>query len=210
MRYNRFGKGILAAALAAVLLLGLSACYNGNVTPSPTAGGPSPSFAPLPTASGGLDNPIEGDDNPQTTTVPFNPDAATSFKAGTYTGVGQGRNGDVKVQVVFSDTAIVSVEVLEHNETEGIYELAAEAVPRAIVGSQRLDVDTISGATYTSNAIIDAVTDCVKQAGGDVAALGGKMNGTNGGTGNGNGNGNGNGAGNGNGGAMSPSPSPMP
>jgi len=199
MRYKRYGKGILAAALTAALLLGLSACYDGNVTPSPTApgGGPNPSTVPLPT--GDMDNPIEGADNPQTTTVPFNPDAATSFKAGTYTGKGQGRNGDVTVKVVFSDSAIVSIDVVEHNETEGIYERAVEEVSRDIVGTQRLDVDIVSGATYTSNAIIEAVTDCVQQAGGDVAALGGKMNGNTGTNGANGANGNG---------TMSPSPSP--
>ncbi|MGI6193361.1 MAG: FMN-binding protein [Christensenellales bacterium] len=209
MRYKRYGKGVLVAAMIAALIFALAACYNGNVTPSPTAtgGGPNPSTVPLPTGSpGGIgdDDIFEGDDNPQTTTVPFNPDAATGFNAGTYTGKGQGRNGDVTVKVTFSDTAIVSVDVVDHKETEGIYERAVEEVSRDIVGKQRLDVDVVSGATYTSNAIIQAVTDCVQQAGGDVAALGGMMNGTNGTNGT-NGNNGGNG---GNGATMSPSPSP--
>ncbi len=83
-------------------------------------------------------------------------------------------NGDVTVEVVFSDTAIVTVQVTNHKETEGIYEKAVDEIPQAIVGGQTLNVDTVSGATYTSNAIIEAVTECVTKAGGDVSALGGK------------------------------------
>ena len=171
MRYKRYGKGILAAALTAALLLGLSACYDGNVTPSPTApgGGPNPSTVPLPT--GDMDNPIEGDDNPQTTTVPFNPDAATSFKAGTYTGKGQGRNGDVTVKVVFSDSAIVSIDVVEHNETEGIGTVAMEKlIPEIIAANGTRDpasgepLDAVSGATVTSNALLQAVENALASA----------------------------------------------
>ncbi|MGI6151323.1 MAG: FMN-binding protein [Christensenellales bacterium] len=201
MKYKRYGKGVLIAAVAAALILALAGCNDGNVAPSPTGtnGGPNPSTAPI--GSPGMDDVediLDEDDAPQTTTVPFNPDAPTSFKAGTYTGKGKGMNGDVTVKVVFSDSAIVSVDVVDHKETEGIYEKAAEDIPRAIVGGQTLSVDTVSGATYTSEAIIQAVTDCVVQAGGDVAALGGKTNGNNANNG---------GAGNNNAG-ISPSPSP--
>lgn len=178
MKYKRFGKGILAAAAIAALVLALAACGDGNVAPSPTGAGPNPSTQPIVTPTlmpGGSPSPTGGDaGNPQTTTVPGNPNAATSFDPGTYTAKAKGMNGDVTVEVVFSDTAIVSIQVTNHKETEGIYEKAVDEVPQSIVGGQTLDVDTVSGATYTSNAIIEAVTDCVTQAGGDVSALGGK------------------------------------
>jgi len=93
------------------------------------------------------------------------------YKAGTYTATAKGNNGDVKVEVEFNDTSIVSVKVLEHSETAGISETPIERIPQEIVDGQTLEVDTVSGATYTSKAILAAVEDCVNQAGGDVEAL---------------------------------------
>ena len=93
------------------------------------------------------------------------------YTPGTYTGVGTGKNGDVKVEVTFSANAIDSVKVVEHAETAGISDGAIENVPAAIVEAQSLAVDTVSGATVTSEAILAAVADAVQQAGGDVDAL---------------------------------------
>lgn len=93
------------------------------------------------------------------------------FTPGTYTGVGTGRNGDIKVEVTFSANAIESVTVSEHSETAGISDGAIDTIPGKIVETQSLAVDTVSGATYTSEGILAAVEDAVKQAGGDVEAL---------------------------------------
>ena len=95
----------------------------------------------------------------------------SGFTAGTYTSSQQGKNGPVEVQVKFSTKKIQSVEILSHEETPGISDPARERIPQAIVASQSLNVDTVAGATYTSNAIINAVADCVEQAGGNLAAL---------------------------------------
>lgn len=97
--------------------------------------------------------------------------ANASYTAGTYEGVAKGNGGDVTVAVEFSETEILKVEVVKHNETPGISDPAIEQIPAQIVEGQTLNVDVISGATYTSNAIIDGVKDCVTQAGGDIDAL---------------------------------------
>ena len=94
-----------------------------------------------------------------------------SFTAGEYTAVSAGKNGDVKVKVVFDEDSIVSVEVLENNETEGISNEAIERTIKSIVEEQTLEVDVTSGASLTTNAIVTAVEDCVNQANGDVEAL---------------------------------------
>ena len=94
-----------------------------------------------------------------------------SYKAGTYTASAQGRNGLVAVSVTFSDTAITKIEIVGHTETAGISDGAFETIPAVIVEYQSLGVDAISGATLSSEAILNAVADCVKQAGGDVEAL---------------------------------------
>lgn len=89
------------------------------------------------------------------------------FKAGTYTGTGTGRNGPIQVEVVFTDDKIESVTVKEHTETAGIADPAIERIGPAIVKDQTLAVDAVAGATLTGDGIIEAVADCIKQAGGD-------------------------------------------
>lgn len=95
----------------------------------------------------------------------------TKYVAGTYKAVARGNNGDVTVEVTFSDTEITEITVLEHNETTSIAALPITEIPAKIVNGQTLAVDTISGATYTSQAILDAVENCVKQADGNITEL---------------------------------------
>lgn len=90
---------------------------------------------------------------------------------GTYTGTGAGKNGDVQVSVTFAGGGIASVEVGEHSETEGICEPAIERIPAMIVEHQSIAVDVVTGASVTSQAIIDAVADAIQQAGGSVEAF---------------------------------------
>ena len=97
--------------------------------------------------------------------------SALSFKAGTYRAEAQGNGGPVPVSVTFTNTAVKSIIVEENKETPGIADPAIQKIPEAVVKGQTLAVDTISGCTVTCNAIIAAVTDCVVQAGGDVAAM---------------------------------------
>ena len=91
-------------------------------------------------------------------------ETSAKYTAGTYTGVGTGNNGDVEVSVVVSDSAITSVEVTKHAEPPGIADPALEQIPAAIVEAQSADVDVVSGATNTSNAIIEAVKSALAEA----------------------------------------------
>ncbi len=94
-----------------------------------------------------------------------------SFKAGTYTGVGVGKNGNIEVEVEFTDSKIQGVKVLNHSETQGISEPAIEKLPEKIIEEQSLAVDAITGATFTSKGILQGVEDCAVQAGGNLAIL---------------------------------------
>lgn len=96
--------------------------------------------------------------------------SSQGFKAGTYTAFGQGKFGPVHVEATFSEDALTSVAVTKHEETKFISDAAIEQIPAAIVEHQSLDVDVITGASLTSMAIKNAVTDCVKQAGGKKLA----------------------------------------
>ena len=93
------------------------------------------------------------------------------YKPGTYVGTGTGHNGDVKVEVKFDADKITAVKVLEHEETENLASTPIERIPEEIIKGQTLNVDTVTGATFTSNAILEAVEDAVLQAGGDVETL---------------------------------------
>ncbi|MDD5934867.1 MAG: FAD-dependent oxidoreductase [Clostridiales bacterium] len=93
------------------------------------------------------------------------------FKPGTYTGTGKGNNGDITVEVTLSADAITDVKVKEHKETAGICEPAIDGIPQEIVKAQSIEVDTVSGATNSSNGIIEAVKNALESAGVDVSTL---------------------------------------
>lgn len=95
----------------------------------------------------------------------------TGYKAGTYTAEASGMNGPVKVEVTVTTDAIEKVVVTEHNETPSISDLAISDMPVRIVDAQGLGVDTVSGATITSKAILEAVALAMQDAGADVEAL---------------------------------------
>lgn len=69
----------------------------------------------------------------------------------------EGHNGPLVVEVALEEGTITRVEVVEHEETEGLADPALEEVPAAIVENNSVEVDTVSGATVTSEAIIEAV-----------------------------------------------------
>ncbi|MDO4343867.1 MAG: flavocytochrome c [Eubacteriales bacterium] len=96
------------------------------------------------------------------------------FTAGEFEGTGAGRNGEIKVKVTLSDTGIENVEVTEHSETDGIGNLAFDGMIPQMIERQTVDVDTVSGATLTSEGLKEAVTDALKAAGIDAASLKGK------------------------------------
>lgn len=93
--------------------------------------------------------------------------AEQSFTPGTYEAVGQGKNGHVAVSVTFSDTAVTDIQIGENEETPGICENVFNTIPQEILERQSLNVDCVTGATLTSQAVLDAVIDAVIQAGGN-------------------------------------------
>lgn len=96
---------------------------------------------------------------------------SVAFVPGTYEAVQYGNNDYLHVQVTFDESHIVSVEVPQHSETQFMGAEAIKRISKDIVDYQTLNVDSISGATITSNALKQAVTDCMKQAGADPALL---------------------------------------
>lgn len=95
------------------------------------------------------------------------------YTAGTYTGTATGI-GEVKVTMTFSETAITEVVIDASNETESIGGVAAPTLQEAIMAAQGTEIDNISGATVTTNAVKKAAASCIEQAMG-VKADGGQL-----------------------------------
>lgn len=96
---------------------------------------------------------------------------AAGFTPGTYKGVGKGMYGPTTVEVTMSENGITAIEVLENNDTSLIVNAAIDDLPNRIISEQSLAVDATSGATMSSQGILNAVEDAVKQAGGSMKAL---------------------------------------
>ena len=77
--------------------------------------------------------------------------------AQTLTASADGKVGPVEVEVITSPTQIFKVRVTNHTETDGIGTNAVDQIPNAIVEAQSLAVDSVSGATVTSEAIKNAI-----------------------------------------------------
>ncbi|KPU45563.1 urocanate reductase precursor [Oxobacter pfennigii] len=97
--------------------------------------------------------------------------AEAKFKAGSYTSETKGHNGIIKLSVTVDENSIKEVKILEHSETKGVSDPAIYNIPLKIVDRQTLAVDTYAGCTVSSNAILTAAEEALKQAGADIAAL---------------------------------------
>ena len=82
-----------------------------------------------------------------------------------YIGEGEGFGGTIKVKVTVDGDKISKIEVLSHGETAGVSDPAFETIPDAIIQAQSTDVELASGASYSSQGIIDAVKAALSQAG---------------------------------------------
>ncbi len=155
-------KKALALVLVLALLTGLAACADA-----------ADENGAVETPDAGVNTPVDNGE----------PSGKAPLKAGTYTATKQGMNGDVAVEVEVTEDAIKSVTVTGNLETPGIGspltdasgsilpeggKAPTELIPEEIVAAQSVQVDTVSGATITSAAIIGAVTDCLTQAGAKI------------------------------------------
>lgn len=92
-----------------------------------------------------------------------------TYKDGTYTGTGTGFSGPITVQVVIEDGKIKDITILSATD-DSPYLQNASALLKQIVALQSTNVDTVSGATYSSVGLISAVRDALQKAGGSSAS----------------------------------------
>ena len=91
---------------------------------------------------------------------------AGGYKDGTYYGTATGFGGPVKTRVVIKNGKITSVSVVSASKETGSYLNRAKAITKRIVSKQSPNVDTVSGATYSSTAIREGVKKALRQAAG--------------------------------------------
>lgn len=97
--------------------------------------------------------------------------AETLFTPGTYQAEAQGMLSTVKVLITVDETEITTVLIDATDETETLGGVAAGMLSAKIVEAQTPNVDAVSGATVTSNAVIKAATEALTAAGADIAVL---------------------------------------
>lgn len=109
-------------------------------------------------ASGSADDAdSDGKDGQETIT------GTVPYKEGIYYGTADGYSGDVSVAVVIQDQTIKAILVTETSDDEEFFNRAMEVV-KNIVKKQNTEVDLVSGATYSSNGLLNAVKQALQQA----------------------------------------------
>lgn len=88
---------------------------------------------------------------------------------GEYTGTADGYQSTITVRVVVEGGQAVEIEVIEEGETPGIGDRAFEPVGQAVLDTQSTDVDVVSGATVTSQAMLAAIRNAVGAGGAEVS-----------------------------------------
>ncbi|MDY4680965.1 MAG: FAD-dependent oxidoreductase [Lachnospiraceae bacterium] len=95
----------------------------------------------------------------------------SGMKDGTYTETVQGRNADITVETTIEGGKITNVVVTDQQETKEVAGAALTDVPAAIVAANSVNVDGVTGATVTSDAIKLAVSNAITEAGGDPDSM---------------------------------------
>mgnify|MGYP001127018755 FL=1 len=88
-----------------------------------------------------------------------------SYTDGTYEGEGTGFGGPIDVKVTIKNGQMKDVEIISAENEDGTYLETAKGVISKILDAQTPEVDVMSGATFSSTGIKDAVADALQKAG---------------------------------------------
>ena len=94
-----------------------------------------------------------------------------TYEPGTYNVTAPGHNGDLPMAVTLSTDRIESIDIDTEGESEGIADVVFKRIPSQILEGQTLNVDILSGASVTSNGVIDGVAKAIKMAGANPDVL---------------------------------------
>ena len=110
------------------------------------------------------DSADEKESADQTDSEEASDDSDNVYKNGTFEGSGTGYGGTITVQVTLEDDTITAVSVVSAPGEDSAYLSQGENVINSIISEQSTDVDTISGATFSSTGILEAVNDALSKA----------------------------------------------
>lgn len=88
----------------------------------------------------------------------------TYYEDGTYEGEGKGYGGPNRVSVTLEYDVITDIRVLSHDAEDPAYFSMAEALVQQVVSGQTTDVDAVSGATFSSKGILEAINNALDKA----------------------------------------------
>lgn len=175
---KKFGNRLIAVLLAAALVLPIAACntegdeVETTTTPITTVAGTETEETTEATEAVETSEETEVPEETETseeTTEDTNggADDRSALTPGTYTVTADGYGGEFEIDVEVTADAIVSITIGDNSETLNLGTTAIESVSEDIVDLQTLALDSISGATISSDAILDAVKDAIIEAGGN-------------------------------------------
>lgn len=89
------------------------------------------------------------------------------YQDGEWLGTALGYNDDITVSVTIESGLITKIDILESSDDKPYFDWAKEEIPSQIISAQSTEVDTVSGATFSSKGIINAVQNALEKAQGN-------------------------------------------
>jgi len=86
------------------------------------------------------------------------------YRDGTYEGLGKGFGGDIEVSVIIENGSIAAIDIVSAEGEDEAYFQAGKEIVQTIIDEQSADVDSVSGATFSSTGIKNAVSEALKKA----------------------------------------------
>ena len=146
------------------LLSALETSYANRVQNQSAAAESNSSDETATDASGNSSDNTENTDSSASDSGTSDDSADNVYKDGTYTGEAQGYGGTLQVEVTLTGDEITSINVVSAPGEDSAYLSQAESVIDSIIGAQSTDVDTVSGATFSSTGILNAVDEALGKA----------------------------------------------
>jgi uncharacterized protein with FMN-binding domain len=91
-------------------------------------------------------------------------ESESPYEDGVYQGTATGFGGDITVEVTVEEGSITQIDVLSADGEDPAYYSQAESVVEEMLRQQSTDVDTVSGATYSSRGLIEATAQALEKA----------------------------------------------
>ena len=86
------------------------------------------------------------------------------YKEGKYEGSGQGHIDEIKVEITTDEYEIKTIEIIEDQEIPLLSKIVYEEIPKEVIKANSTKVDAVTGATYTSKGLIEAIEDALSKA----------------------------------------------